>query len=214
MNSYQLPVRVPPTPDQSRSDRRLGKKGLKKQVPISSALICFVLYLLSYWGTHKALAEETTYQSPDLCFSFPVSDGMQTQRNALDPKTFMTTAVSGDGKLHIKVMNMGLKLNAPPEKMKFMLQESARPYFEGWLGPFQKEAREFKITRQVSETRLNRHDALVMEVNYLRGDADDPRKGKAIYLITPNQTYLITATAKSGGEQALNHFFEGFKIMQ
>jgi hypothetical protein len=160
-----------------------------------------------------APADEVVYVAPDKAFSFPLPAGAKIERKAQDAATWVTDAVSSDDKLRVTVLQVELKLDgASPELLKQMLEESSRPYFQGWLEPIKTSAKEVKGDMRVRPIKVDGVDALELSIIYLRGDANDPRTGKAVYIVTPERTIFIGSTVRAGGEAQFERVFQGLRL--
>jgi hypothetical protein len=78
----------------------------------------------------------------------------------------------------------------------YKLADSSRPYFQGWIEALSGQARA-EGTGDVRPMQFNNSSAMGMDVTYYRGDADDPRRGRAVYLFGDSKTFFISLTAGS-----------------
>lgn len=135
------------------------------------------------------------YSDPDHAFTVRIPGGWRIEREEKDgaymtvirPEQYRAANIS------ILTIKAAPGTTGPPELKSHMLVESSKPFFQGWINGLREQAR-VEVTRGVHPTRLDKFDALGLEVDYYRGDADDPRKGHCVFLIGDKTTFFIALT--------------------
>jgi hypothetical protein len=138
------------------------------------------------------------YADPDDAFAVNIPAGWQVEREEHDGAS-MTAIRPGHHRAH-NIAIMTVKAAPAPtdsaELKSFTLTDSSKPFFKGWLEGLREQAR-VEGTGEVYPTRFDNSSALRMDVTYYRGDADDPRQGRCVYLIGKRTTFFICLTASS-----------------
>ncbi len=136
------------------------------------------------------------YTDPNDAFAVKIPAGWQVERDEHDGAH---TTVIRPG--HHRAANISiLTVKAAPaptdsaELKSFTLIDSSKAYFNGWLEGLREQAR-VEGTGEVYPTRFNNSSALRMDVTHYKGDADDPRQGRCVYLIGKRTTFFICLVA-------------------
>jgi hypothetical protein len=153
---------------------------------------------------NSGVVNSKLYTDPDDSFAVDIPAGWQVERSEHDG-AYMTV-IRPDQRRADNVSIMTIKAAAaatdPAELKSFMLTESSKPFFENWLDGLREQAR-VEGTGEVEPVRFDNLSALRMDVTYYRGDADDPRRGRCVFLLGSRTTFFICLTASSSRFKAL-----------
>jgi len=138
------------------------------------------------------------YTDPDDAFAVSVPADWLVEREEQDGAHMTVIRPAQQSAANLSIMTIK---GAPPEMdseemRSSMLSHSSEVVFRGWLEGLKEQAR-VEGSGDVIPTRLDNVSALRTDVTYYRGDADDPRRGRAIYLIGDNTTFFVSLTASS-----------------
>jgi hypothetical protein len=144
------------------------------------------------------------YSAPDDSFTVNIPAGWQVERSEHDG-AYMTVIRSGQQRAeNVSIMTFEVPPAAtdPAELKSFELIEISKPFFKNWLEGLSEQAR-VEGTGEIEPTRFDSLSALRMNVTYYRGDANDPRRGRCIFLLGSKTAFFICLTASSSRFGAL-----------
>lgn len=161
----------------------------------------------------RAETKPKDYLDPDGDFSIKIPDGWAVEREEKDG-AYMTV-IRPTRQLSANISILAIKA-APPrtgsaELQSHTLAESSQPFFRGWFNGLVEQA-SVEDRSDVYPTRFANLDALRLDVTYHRDDADDPRRGYAVYLVGDRTTCFITLTAGRSQLKELEEILSTIRI--
>jgi hypothetical protein len=138
------------------------------------------------------------YTAPDNAFAINIPAEWQVEREENDGAymTMIRPAEQRAANLSIMTIDAAPAETDSAELQSYTLTEAGEPFFRGWVEGLREQAR-VEGEGDVRPTRFANTSALRMDVTYYRGDADDPRRGRAIFLIGEDTTFFVSLTASS-----------------
>jgi hypothetical protein len=138
------------------------------------------------------------YTDPDGAFALNLAADWQVERAEAQGGYMTTVRPPQEGAANLSILT--IKAAPPktddPELQAFTLSDSSGPFFQGWVDGLREQAR-VEGGSVFLPTRLDDVSGLRTDVTYYRGDANDPRRGRAIYLIGDHTTFFVSLTASS-----------------
>lgn len=136
------------------------------------------------------------YTDPDNAFTIRIPDDWGVERDEKDGAymTVIRPEQSRGANLSIMTIKAVRETTDSAELKSYMLVESSKPFFQAWVNGLREQAR-VEVTRDVHTMRFNNSDALGLNLNYYREDADDPHRGYCVFLIGDKTTFFIASTA-------------------
>jgi hypothetical protein len=149
---------------------------------------------------NRGTAGAKDYVDPNNDFAVKIPAGWKVKRDEEDGAYMTVITPEPPRAAHISIMTIQAApaKTAPPDLRARMLVESSAPYFKAWMDGLREQAR-VEVTRDIHRTRFDKFDALRMDVTYHKGDADDPRRARTIFLLGNKTTFFISVT----GSQSL-----------
>jgi hypothetical protein len=159
-----------------------------------------------------SLVSAREYRDPGGVFTIQVPDGWKVERKR--DSIGWTTLISSDSHVaKLLVMNGPIpSTEAQPADLKDrLLLEMSRPFFSGWFEGLRQQARA-RVTQKAHRTRVQSINALQMRVSYQRGDAHDPREGRAIFLLSERNVFFVVLSGSRAGLEAGNKILATWRI--
>jgi hypothetical protein len=153
------------------------------------------------------------YRAPDGTFAIKIPDDWKLERNAQDDAwiTLIDSNKYSAAKLVIMTAGIPPMADDPPDLKSLKLSGLAEPFFKGWVGAINEQAR-VEGTGNIYKTRFRNADALRMDVSYYRGDKDDPRTGYGLFLFGKKSLFFITLTGNKVGVSKLESIASTLEI--
>ncbi|MFL6332462.1 MAG: hypothetical protein ACJ754_03875 [Pyrinomonadaceae bacterium] len=146
---------------------------------------------------NRGAVRTRVYRAPGGAFTLNLPEGWRVEREPKDGAD-MTVIRPAEGRAANLSILTGKAAPAEEEDSaefrSYMLSESSYPFFLGWIEELKEQAR-VEDEGQPAPTQLDQTDALRKDVTYYRGDADDPRRGRCIYLVGEKTFFFISLTA-------------------
>jgi hypothetical protein len=161
----------------------------------------------------RAETEPKDYLDTDGDFSIKVPDGWAVEREEKDGAymTVIRPTRQRPANISILTIKAARARTDPAELQSRTLVESSQPFFRGWFDGLAEQAR-VEDRSDVYPTRFANLNALRLDVTYYRDDADDPRRGYAVYLIGDRTTCFITLTAGRSQLKELEEILSTIRI--
>jgi hypothetical protein len=166
----------------------------------------------------RVSAGRKDYADPDGAFSIKIPDGWKVEREEASgahmtgaQMTVVTSEEYRAANLSIMTFKDAPPKTDPADLQDYMLTEGSEPFFRNWVDGLKEQAR-VEGKGNVYRTRVDNVDALRMDITYYRGDADDPRKGYALFLIGPKTTFFISLTGNRQGFEELEKIISTLDI--
>lgn len=162
---------------------------------------------------NRAGGGSSDYSDPDGAFAIKIPDGWRVEREEKDGAymTVIRPERHGAANLSIMTIKTAPAGAAPAGLRSHMLLEGSKPFFQGWLNGLREQAR-VEGTGEIKPTRLDKFDAVFMEVTYYRGDADDPREGYCVFLSGEKTTFFISLTGSRPRFEELKEIISTLRI--
>lgn len=152
------------------------------------------------------------YVDPDGYFTMDVPGGWKVVHSEDDNgKHTLFTSEKGIGTIEFLVIPLPPLAASPDDLRARLLAELSRPYFTGWLGGFKGQVKNVKAEK-VKKIKVDGKDALRLSVSYERGDASDPRKGHATFLLGKSATFFFALTGTRDGYGPTEKILSTFAI--
>lgn len=137
------------------------------------------------------------YTDPDKAFAIEVPADWRIEREEAPQGRYLTVIRPGQNlAVHLSILTDGLAPGKTDsaELQSYSLADSSKDFFSGWIEALREQAR-VEGEGDARPTRFAGLSALQLDVTYYRGDADDPRRGRAIYFFGDKKTFFVALTA-------------------
>lgn len=164
-------------------------------------------------AANRGGARTKVYRDPGGDFAVSIPEDWRVEREERNG-AYMTTIRPNPNRaanLSILTVKAAPAETDSAELRSFMLTEGSKPFFRGWVEGLREQAR-VEGRGEVEPTQLDNSNALRMDITYYRGDADDPRLGRGIYLIGDKATFFVSMTASRSGFRELEEIVATLRI--
>jgi hypothetical protein len=173
-------------------------------------LACSVRSVQQAAPVNSASASLRTYSAPDNAFTIKLPSDWKLQRDETD-FGYLTVIQNHAANISILTANNRLPEFETAEKKSHLLVESSKPFFEGWIGGLEKQAR-IEGTGKIYSTQFRSLEALRTDVTYYRDDADDPRLGYSLFLLGNQSMFFISVTGSRSRFKDLENIISTIRI--
>ena len=171
---------------------------------------CVVGKLHEASPVNSAMESSRIYSAPDHAFTIKVPRDWKLQRDEIDDG-YMTVIQDHAANISILIPNSRLPEFDTAEKKSYLLVESSKPYFEGWLDGLEKQAR-IEGRGKIYKTLFSGLEALRTDITYYRNDADDPRLGYSVFLFGDEKIFFICVTGSRSRFKELERIISTIRI--
>jgi len=171
---------------------------------------CSVRNLQEAAPVNSAVASSRIYSAPDNAFTIKLPSDWNVKRDQTD-LGYLTVIQHRAANITILTANNSLPEFDTAEQKSHLLVESGKPFFEGWIGSLEKQAR-IEGTGKIYPTRFVGLEALRTDVIYYRGDADDPRLGYSVFLFGDKTSFFISVTGSRARFKNLESIISTIRI--
>jgi hypothetical protein len=153
------------------------------------------------------------YSDPDDAFTIEIPPGWKVEREEKDGAymTIIRPEQYSAANLSIMTINVAQPKNTSADLQSYMLSESSRPFFQGWINGLKEQAR-VEGTGEIYPTEFANVSAMRMDVTYYRNDADDPREGYSLFLNGDKTTFFISLTGSRARFNELKEIISTLRI--
>jgi|GEM_PF-3425315 hypothetical protein len=173
-------------------------------------IACSVRNVQQATPVNSTSANLRTYSAPDNAFTIKLPGNWKLQRDETD-LGYLTVIQDHAANISILTANNRLPEFETDEKKSYLLVESSKPFFEGWIGGLEKQAH-IKGTGRIYATQFSGLEALRSDVTYYRDDADDPRLGYSLFLFGHQNMFFISVTGSRSRFKDLENIISTIRI--